>query len=134
MHGQQNIIPRWTVSKTSNPRSAHHTKPYTLHASNANARRETKQVETGVCLSTFSCGPIPLTTSPLRTPPPPSFKRNPILNFFLSPNQDELHVIRASNVNIQLFGRVGALHRHEYQGREATVRRGGLQVSVAPCG
>ena len=48
-------------------------------------------------------------------PPPPSFKRNPILSFFLSPNQDELHVNQANNVNIQLFR--GSVHRIDMNAR-----------------
>ena len=75
--------------------------------------------ETKECLSIFSCGPIPLTTCPeellLHPLPLTSFKRNPILNFFLSPNQDELHVNQANNVNIQVFR--GSVHRIDMNAR-----------------
>jgi len=111
------IILRRAVSKTSKLRFAQHTKRH----SNLNPSCFKRQCERGNKTGTRS---VPqhiflwahsANHLSVRAPPPPSFKRNPILSFFLSPNQDELHVIRANNVNIHLFG--GSVHRKDMNGR-----------------
>jgi hypothetical protein len=110
-------IARWVVTRQTSFRptlqTILHLKPFMLQT----LKREGNKIDTvseGVSQHIFlwihSANHLSLTA-----PPPPSFKRNPILNFFLSPNQDELHVIRANNVNNQLF--LGSVHRMDMNAR-----------------
>jgi hypothetical protein len=90
---------RVQTSRQTSFRPTYQTTPtYTLHASNANARGKQNRyriqgVPQHIFLWAHSANRLSVTA-----PPPPSFKRNPILNFFLSSNQDELHVVRANTL------------------------------------